>query len=59
MAGRLLLASSRPFSDRITGRIEYRYTDLGEGNFRSVSVNSIDESELTFHALRAGLSVKL
>ena len=46
------------FSDRITGRIEYGYTDLGEGNFRSVSVNSIDESELTFHALRAGLSVK-
>ena len=46
------------FTDRITGRIEYRYTDLGEGNFRSVPANSIDESELTFHALRAGLSVR-
>jgi outer membrane immunogenic protein len=46
------------FTDRITGRIEYRYTDLGEGNFRSVPANSIDESELTFHALRAGLSIR-
>ena len=46
------------FTDRISGRIEYRYTDLGEGDFRSVTVNSIDESDLTFHALRAGLSVR-
>ena len=46
------------FTDRISGRIEYRYTDLGESNFRDVGVNSIDESDFTFHALRAGLSVR-
>jgi len=46
------------FTDRVTARIEYRYTDLGDGDFRSTSVNSIDTSDVTFHALRAGLSLK-
>ena len=47
------------FTDRVTARIEYRYTDLGEGDFRSVSVNSIVESDVTFHAVRAGLTIIL
>jgi outer membrane immunogenic protein len=45
-------------SDRMTLRLEYRYTDLGEGNFKSTPLNSIDKSEVDFHAIRAGFSFK-
>jgi outer membrane immunogenic protein len=46
------------FTDRMTMRFEYRYTDLGSTNFSSSAVNSIDKSEVDFHAIRAGLSFK-
>jgi outer membrane immunogenic protein len=46
------------FTDRLTARVEYRYTDLGSENFSSAALNAIDESDVTFHALRAGVSLK-
>ncbi len=45
-------------SDRMTMRLEYRYTDLGSTNFSSNSANSIDKSEVDFHTVRAGVSFK-
>ena len=45
-------------SDRMTMRLEYRYTDFGSTNFSDTAVNSIDKSEIDQHALRAGLSFK-
>lgn len=44
--------------DRMTARFEYRYTDLGSGNSTSAAANSIDRSDVDFHAVRAGLSFK-
>jgi outer membrane immunogenic protein len=46
------------FTDRVTARVEYRYTDLGSDDFSSAALNSIDESDVTFHAVRAGVSLK-
>lgn len=46
------------FTDRLTARVEYRYTDLGSDSFRSAALNAIDESDVTFHAVRAGVSLK-
>lgn len=46
------------FTDNLTARVEYRYTDLGSDNFNSAAVNSSDESDVTFHAVRAGISLK-
>ena len=46
------------FAPNWTGRLEYRYTDLGTTNFASVAVNSQDRASVTFHALRAGISYK-
>ncbi|MBK1866777.1 outer membrane protein [Aestuariivirga sp. YIM B02566] len=43
-------------TDELSGRIEYRYTDLGKINVRNDEENIDDEAELTFHAVRAGLS---
>jgi outer membrane immunogenic protein len=45
-------------SDRMTMRLEYRYTDLGSTNFSSNAVTSIDKSEVDFHTVRAGVSFK-
>lgn len=45
-------------SDRMTLRLEYRYTDLGSSSFNSTAVNSMDKSETDFHAVRAGVSFK-
>jgi outer membrane immunogenic protein len=45
-------------SDRMTLRLEYRYTDLGSSSLNAPAVNSIDKSELDFHAVRAGLSFR-
>jgi outer membrane immunogenic protein len=45
-------------SDRMTLRLEYRYTDLGSSDFSSAAVNSIDKSDFDFHAVRAGVSFK-
>lgn len=44
------------FTDELSGRIEYRYTDLGKINVRSEDENVDDEADLAFHAVRAGLS---
>lgn len=46
------------FTDELSGRIEYRYTDLGDTE-ASVDADGISgdfEFENTFHAVRAGLS---
>jgi outer membrane immunogenic protein len=48
----------RAISDRMSLRLEYRYTDLGSSNFASTSANSVDKSSVEFHAVRAGLSFK-
>jgi outer membrane immunogenic protein len=45
-------------SDRMTFRLEYRYTDLGSTNFSSTAANSIDKSSVDFHTVRAGVSFK-
>lgn len=42
----------------ISARIEYRYTDLGTINYTSLPSNLNDRSDLTNHAIRAGLSFK-
>jgi len=46
------------FTNNITARLEYRYTDLGDIDFRSVPVNSIDNSEVEVQSIRAGVSIK-
>lgn len=46
------------FAPNWTGRIEYRYTDLGTTDFTSVAANSQDSSTVKFHAVRAGISYK-
>ena len=46
------------YSDRMTLRLEYRYTDLGTTNASSAALNSIDKSDVDFHAIRAGVSFK-
>jgi outer membrane immunogenic protein len=52
------VGAERAITDRMMVRLEYRYTDLGSSNFSSSAVNSIDKSEIDFHAVRAGLSFK-
>lgn len=44
------------FTDDLSGRIEYRYTDLGKIDVQSEVENVDDEAELAFHVIRAGLS---
>ncbi|MFZ5674627.1 MAG: outer membrane protein [Pseudomonadota bacterium] len=44
------------FTDDLSGRIEYRYTDLGKIDVQSEEENVDDEADLKFHAIRAGLS---
>ena len=46
------------FTPNITARLEYRYTDLGGGDFTSATANSADHSDTAFSAVRAGLSFK-
>lgn len=46
------------FAPNWTGRLEYRYTDLGETGFQSAFVNSQDYATVRFHAVRAGISYK-
>ena len=46
------------FTPNITARIEYRYTDLGGVDFMSGVGGFADHSDVTFGAVRAGLSFK-
>ena len=46
------------FAPNWTGRLEYRYTDLGETSFQSALANSQDYATIKFHAVRAGISYK-
>ena len=46
------------FSRNITARIEYRYTDLGSVSWTNSAVGVADHSEVTHHAIRAGLSFR-
>ena len=46
------------FSPGMTARIEYRYTDLGTVDFSSIGSNSIDRSDVSHSAVRAGLSFR-
>jgi len=46
------------FTPRITARLEYRYTDLGSNTFWSLPANITDSSDVSFSAVRAGLSFK-
>lgn len=45
------------FDESLSGRIEYRYTDLGEAT-DNTGVNSIDTNEMTSHAIRGALIMK-
>jgi outer membrane immunogenic protein len=46
------------FTPNITARIEYRYTDLGSDSFGSTRLNRAQSSDVTFNAVRAGLSFR-
>ena len=46
------------FTNNLTGRIEYRYTDYGRINAVTVPAAVVDNSKLTVHAVRAGISYK-
>ncbi len=46
------------FTPNWTARAEYRYTDLGSTTFSSVPLNTQDRADITFHAVRAGVSYK-
>ena len=46
----------RAFTNNMTARLEYRYTDLGEYDFSNQ--NTIDSSDVTIQSIRAGLSYK-
>lgn len=46
------------FTNNITARLEYRYTDLGDEDFSSAAVNSIDTSDVVVQSIRAGVSFK-
>lgn len=43
-------------SQGVTARLEYRYTDLGSDTFASGSTGQSEASDVTFSAIRAGLS---
>lgn len=45
-------------SDRMTLRLEYRYTDFGSASYANAAANTIDKSEVDLHAVRAGFSFK-
>ncbi len=45
-------------TNKISARIEYRYTDFGRADFGNTAINSIDRSNVDQHAVRAGLSLK-
>jgi outer membrane immunogenic protein len=44
------------FTDDLSARIEYRYTDLGTIKARDDEANVDDKADLAFHAVRVGLS---
>jgi outer membrane immunogenic protein len=46
------------FDETFSGRLEYRYSNYGDVT-DNTGVNSIDKNELTSHALRAALIMKL
>lgn len=46
------------FSQTVSARIEYRYTDFGQMTFTSPTSAITDTSDVTQSAIRAGLSVK-
>jgi len=46
------------FDETFSGRLEYRYTNYGDVS-DDTGINSIDDNELTTHALRAALIMKL
>jgi opacity protein-like surface antigen len=40
----------------MTARLEYRYTDLGNASSNEAGLN--DDTDITMHSIRAGISVK-
>lgn len=44
------------FAPNWTARIEYRYTDLGSESFASTGINRAESNDVTFSAVRAGVS---
>ncbi len=46
------------FTQTISARIEYRYTDFGQVSYTSTGAGLIDTSDITQSAIRAGLSFK-
>lgn len=52
------LGAEYAFAQNLTARLEYRYTDFGSDSGSSVANNWQDDSDLTMHAIRAGISLK-
>lgn len=46
------------FASNWTARLEYRYTDLGSETFTSAGANRSESNDVTFSAIRAGISWK-
>lgn len=46
------------FGQNWTARLEYRYTDLGSDKFSSTGINRAESNDVSFSAIRAGLSWK-
>lgn len=46
------------FTNNITGRVEYRYTDYGRDSSSNLVTNTRDSNKVHTHAVRAGLSYK-
>jgi outer membrane immunogenic protein len=48
----------RAFTNNLTARLEYVFTDLGTTEIRDEVINRLDKSDVTVHAIRAGVSYK-
>lgn len=46
----------RSLTNNMTARLEYRYTDLGNASSNEAGLK--DDTDITMHAIRAGISVK-
>ena len=48
----------RAVTNNLTARLEYRYTDLGDYDVSNSVLSALDNSDVTIHAIRAGVSYK-
>ncbi|MFY0610641.1 MAG: porin family protein [Hyphomicrobiaceae bacterium] len=48
----------RAFTNNLTARLEYRYTDLGDYDVSDSVLSALDNSDVTIHSIRAGVSYR-